>query len=181
MKRKLFWIFAAIYLLISSFTFLPHVFQSVRSLRFLYSNQTTVLRVEAAQTEHRTRFSHYVTRFFYNKPMGYFQSYLDSAYRSLDIPFLFTLTTGSSMYDDQGPMQMLFPWELLLFIPAIIFLIRSENKKYVFFVYYFLVITLLAAFFLPSLNQAKLFPEIIGIRLVIIFGLYEGVKKWLKK
>lgn len=181
MKQKLFLIIAIGYFLVVSFLSLQSAAKQGFHIRFLYPDTATVLHIEAAQSDHRTALSRLFARFFYNKPLGYFQTYLDNIYRSVDIPFLFTLTTGSSMYDDQGPMQILFPWELLLFIPALIFLIRSDNKKYVWFLYYFLGFLLLSAFFLPPLSQLKLFPEIIGIRLVIIFGWYEGVKKWLKK
>lgn len=181
MKRKLFTTLAILYFLATTFFFLQNASRQGFHVRFLYPDTTTVLRTEAAQSEHQGRTSKFFARFFSNKPLGYFQTYLDNVYRSVDIPFLFTLTTGSSMYDDQGPMQILYPWELLLFIPALIFLIRSGNRKYQWLGYFFLASILLPAFFLPPLNQLKLFPEIIGIRLVIIFGLYEGGKKWLKK
>lgn len=181
MKQKLFMTVAiAYFLVVSSFSFQSAVKKGFH-IRFLYPDTATVLRIEEAQAQHRTPVSHLFARLFYNKPLGYIQTYLDNVYRSVDLPFLFTLTTGSSMYDDQGPMHMLYPWELLLFIPSLIFLIRYGSKKYVWFLYYFLGFLLLSAFFMPPLNQLKLFPELIGIRLVIVFGWYEGIKKWLRK
>lgn len=179
---KFFFVAVAIgYLLFVSFFSFQSAGRQGFPIRFLYPDTSTIRRIETAQAQHRTGSFHLLTRLFYNKPLGYFQTYLDTVYRSVDIPFLFTLTTGSSMYDDQGPMHMLFPWELLLFIPALIFLIRSGDKKYIWFLYYFLGFLLLSGFFLPPLGQLKLFPELIGIRLIIVFGWYEGVKKWLKK
>jgi len=121
-----------------------------------------------------------LTRIFHNKLFGYTTDYFDNIYRSIDITFLFTLTDGSSMYDNQGPMQMLYPIELPLFLLGTVFLIRSSNKKYQWILWYMLVVIALPAFFLPPLSKLKLFPEVIGIRLMIIFGLYEGVRKWLK-
>lgn len=181
MARKIFWLIAVFYMLLTSFLFLQNATRHGLVFRFFYPNQVTILQIEAGQSENTSSAEREFAKLFYNKPLGYVQSYIDNIYRSVDIPFLFTLTNGSSMYDDQGPMQMLYPWELLLFILGIIFLIRSKNKIKIWILYYFLVVIFLAAFFLPSLNQLKLFPEVLGIRLIIIVGLYEGVKKWLKK
>lgn len=181
MRIKLFWVVAIVYILITSFYFLQSAVLHASNLHFLYPDQATVLRIEAGQTENATTKQKEIAKLFYNKPLGYLQTYIDNVYRSVDVPFLFTLTNGSSMYDDQGPMQMLFLWEFLFFIPACIFLIRSQNKKYIWLAVYVLSTIIFAAFLLPALSQLKLFPEILGIRFVIIFGLYEGVKKWLKK
>jgi hypothetical protein len=181
MMQKIFWIIAAFYIFLTMFLFLQNATKHGLEFRFFYPHQATILQIEAGQSENTSSAEREFAKLFYNKPLGYMQSYIDNIYRSVDIPFLFTLTNGSSMYEDQGPTQMLFPWELLLFIPGVIFLIRSKNKIKIWMLYYFLVVIFLAAFFLPSLNQLKLLPEVLGIRLVIIFGLYEGVKKWLKK
>lgn len=178
--QKGFWILAGGYLLITCSLYLSSALSHPTKLHFLYPDQATVDRIEIAQTQHRTPESRPFSRFFYNKPFGYAQTYFNSIYRSVDIPFLFTLTNGSSMFDDQGPMQMVYPWELLLFIPGVIFLIRSKNA-YGWFLWIFLLVLFIPAFFLPSLSQLKLFPEVVSIRLLIIVALYEGGKKWLKK
>jgi len=180
MWQKIFWIVAGAYFLITSLFFLSFAFSHPTPLHFFYPDRATIDRIEIAQNQHRTPHSKPFSRFFYNKPFGYFQTYMDSVYRSLDLPFLFTLTSGSSMYDDQGPMQMLYPWELLLFIPAVIFLIRSKTT-YTWLLWLLLLSIFIPAFFLPPLATMKLFPEVVDIRLLIIVGWYEGGKKWLKK
>lgn len=177
----MFWIIAIVYFLITSYLYTKDAFFHFSLPRFFYPDIGTVLRIEEAQSQHVSLRSKKLTRFFYNKPFGYMESYVDNIYRSIDMPFLFSLSGMSSMYDNQGPMQMLFPWELLLFIPAALSLIRSRNKKYLWFMYAFLIVIAVSAFFLPSLSKIKLFPEVLLIRFIIICGLYEGGKKWLKK
>lgn len=179
--QKVFYVLAAGYFLSTSVLYLSSAFSHPIKVHFLYPDNATVTRIEIAQTQHRIPESRPLSRFFYNKPFGYIQTYFNSIYRSVDIPFLFTLTSGSSMYDDQGPMQILYPWELLLFIPAVIFLIRVRDSKNIWLFWIFLLTIFIPAFFLPPLAPIKLFPEVLIIRLSIILGLYEGSKKWLKK
>ena len=178
---KIFWVVVFVYIISSSFFYIQTAFQEKISLRFLYPDTTTVLRVQEAEGQYANAWQKKISRVFYNKPFGYMQTYSDSLYRSVDIPFLFSLTTMSSMYDDQGKMDMLFPIELPFFLLGAILLLRSSNRNYRWLFIVLIISISFAALLLPSLEKLKLFPEVLTLRLIIVFGLYEGVKKWLKK
>jgi hypothetical protein len=173
---KIFWVVVFFYIISSSLFYIQTAFQEKISLRFLYPDATTVLRVQEAEGHYTGSLQEKISRVFYNKPFGYMQTYTDSLYRSIDIPFLFSLTTMSSMYDDQGKINMLFPIELPFFLLAAVALLRSSNKNYRWLFIVLIISISFTALLLPSLEKLKLFPEVLTLRLIIVFGLYEGVK-----
>lgn len=128
----------------------------------------------------------FIARLFHNKVLVSWQVFCDSLYRSVDLPFLFSLTERAALYDNPGKMQMLPAFELPFFFIALIAFVRywKRLKRYGMLLLVLLGFSLLCSgLFWPFIFPLKLIPLMITIQLFIFFGcvglLQEGI--WSKR
>ena len=129
----------------------------------------------------------FVARTLHNKVLVSWQVVTDAIYRSLDISFLFSLTSRSSLYDNPGKMQMLPFFELPFFFVAVIFFIKrwEKMKMYGIVVVSLLIFSLLVVGVMwPFIFPLKLILLMITIQLIIFLGnvgLVSEIVQWQKK
>lgn len=128
----------------------------------------------------------FIARLFHNKVLVSLQVFTDSIYRSVDIPFLFSLTERTALYDNPGKIQMLPPFELPLFLLAIAYCIRYwvKIKKYAVWMIAGLMISLFFAGLLwPFIFPIKLIPLMVWIQSLIFLGCIGWIEElvWRKK
>lgn len=111
----------------------------------------------------------WVTRVFHNKPLTYLNTFFVNTARSVDPVFLFNLTGENSTYTSSEKINLLFPWELPLFILAAVYFVRNRPRVLL----YLLPPILLCGLISPAFYLYKFLPLILTIRIIIFV--------WLKK
>lgn len=126
----------------------------------------------------------FISRAMHNKILASINSYQTSLFRSIDPVFLFSLSKESSLYDNDGPVQVMYPIELPVFLFAFWYIVRNWErlkKRYRYFPHIVVFSILLTGLFLPRLNGLKIIPLVIIIRtmyFMVVLDILER-KKWL--
>lgn len=180
------WIVFIFYVFFSAFL----IYSSVTSYhmhdtpRLFFQDPNAPGRITAAiSSDHNMVF---IARLLHNKVLVSWQVFCDAIYRSVDLPFLFSLTERTALYDNQGKMPMLPIYELPFFFLALIVFIKRWRavKRYgVFLLILFSFSLLCAGLFWPFIFPLKLIPLMITIQLFIFIGCVELLKevRWSKK
>lgn len=155
------------------------------SLRFFFQNPNIQDRIRD-ETVYDRGSPIIITRIYHNKVTESAQVFATNTYRAVDLPFLFSLTPMSTMYEDYGKIKMMFPIELPFFFLACWYLIRhwgDYKKQYGFLIPFLLASIFIAGLFYPPQNTLKLLPLVVTLRLIIFIGMYEFIthSPWLKK
>lgn len=156
------------------------------SLRLFFQDPNIKDRIRDETVFDRSDNSLIITRVYHNKIVESSQVFLTNTYRAVDIPFLFSLTPMSTLYDDQGRIQMMVPLELPFFLLACWHLIRhwgNYKRAYGFLIPLLLASIFIAGLFYPPQNTLKLLPLVVAIRLITFIGMYEFIthSRWVKK
>lgn len=115
-----------------------------------------------------------LTRVLHNKPLYYIHTFTTSFYRTIDPVVLFSLTSWSSLYDNKGPVQLLYPLELPIFIISCIYLVRKREKyrkTIKIFLGALFASIFISALFLPAVHPVKMIPLVIVLRVITGFGI----------
>lgn len=187
LKNKKALIILALYLFISTafYLFQPQTVHT-DSLRFFFKDPNIPNRLRDTISLDHNGNTVLLTRLFHNKVMAAGEVFFNSLYQSIDIPFLFSLTGMSTMYDNRGPIPMMLPLELPFFLLACWHMIRhwpDYRKEYRFLIPLLLASLFICGLFYPAVQVFKLLPLVITLRLITAIGIYEFIthSRWVKK
>lgn len=187
LENKTALIILALYLFISTafYLFQPQTIHT-GSMQLFFQNPNIAKRMHNAIALDLNNNTVLFTHIFHNKVLESFRIFGTNLYRSVDIPFLFSLTDMSTMYDNEGAIPMMFPLELPFFLLACWHLIRhwhDYRKEYWFLLPLLYAALFICGLFSPGVQMLKLLPLVLTIRLITFIGVYEFIahSRWVKK
>ena len=121
LKQKKSLVLLIIYLALTSFLFFDANKKINTPLSPFFVDTNVKYRVEISLAYDPNVYGHPIARAFHNKVLSYAENFVLSIYRSVDPVYIFSLSKkSSSMFDDPGKIQMLYPIEFPFFIGSII-------------------------------------------------------------
>ena len=187
LTNKIALLFLALYLLTATALYLTQP-QTVQTERLqLFFNDPNIqgrLRDEIAYDHNGSTVL--ITRLYHNKVIEAGEVFFTNLYRTMDLPFLFSLTHMSTMNENRGRIPMMYPFELPFFLLASWHLIRhwgDYRRQYRLLIPLLLAALVVTGLFYPAVHIVKTLPLVITLRLITFIGMYEFIthSRWLKK
>lgn len=186
LSKKTF-LFFVIYLLSSSIFFFYINLNDIKTKKFTLFFQDTNIsyKITDLLAMDPNNGNILLTRAFHNKITLSLDSFLTSVGQSTDPVFIFSLSKDSPLYYGPTDIKMLFPFELPLFLIALIYITKKWNykKDKYFYSFIFLGMSIFTTGLLASFQPLKLLPLTIALRTIIFIGIFDLLikEKWLKK